>query len=101
MSADPVAAKRSLVTYAICLPVALFLGYLVVNIATDPYGNMVSTGLVGVLLMLMALPLFLRWYHPWLIAVWNSSLLFTFLPGLLQGWFIMAAIGFTIAVGHY
>lgn len=90
------AAFRSLLIYAICLPLAIYLGYLV----ADPLDR-TSQVMVGLVLFLMALPLFFRWYHPWLIAVWNSSLLFMFLPGQLQGWTIMALIGFGVAVGHY
>jgi hypothetical protein len=101
MSTDAVDGKRSLVVYLVCLPLAIFLGYLLVNIATDPYGNIVSTGLVGVLLMLLVSPLLIRWYHPWLITVWNSTLLFMFLPGRLPGWAVMAMMGFWIAIGHY
>lgn len=89
-----------MLVYAICLPLAIFLGYLLVNTAADPYGNRMSTGLVGFLLLLMALPLLMRWYHPWLITVWNSSLLFVFLPGQLAGWTVMTLLGFGIAVGH-
>jgi hypothetical protein len=87
--------------YAICLPLAIFLGFLLVNIANDPYSSRVSEGLVGVLLMLMVLPLFMRWYHPWLIAVWNMAMVITFLPGDLMGGTVMSLIGFTLAVGHY
>ncbi len=100
MSTDRVAVMRSMMVYAVCLPLAIFLGYLLVKIANDPYGSMVSTGMVALLLLLMVLPLFLRWYHPWLITVWNSSLLFVFLPGQLQGWTILAILGFGIAIGH-
>jgi hypothetical protein len=101
MSGDSASARSSLVMYGICLPVAVFLGFLLVNIANDPYGSMVSKVLVGVLFMLMLLPLFMRYYHPWLIAVWSMAMVFTFLPGNPAGWTVMALIGFVLAVGHY
>lgn len=101
MSIDPVAGKRSMLIYAICLPVAFILGLLLVNIGNDPSGSQLSEAVVGLALLLMMLPLLLRWYHPWLIAIWNSSLMFTFLPGKLQGWTVLAIIGFGIAIGHY
>jgi hypothetical protein len=101
MSGDSASARSSLVMYGICLPVAIFLGFLLVNIVNDPYGSMVSKGMVGVLLMLMLLPLFMRYYHPWLIAVWNMAMVIMFLPGDLMGWTLMSLIGFTLAVGHY
>lgn len=93
---DNFAKIRSLIIYVVCIPLAVFLGYL----ATDPLDR-TSQILVGGVLFLLLLPLFMRWYHPWLIAVWNSYLLFLFLPGQLMGWVVMAVIGFGIAVGHY
>jgi len=110
MSTDPVAAKRSVLIYAICLTVAFILGFLLVNVGNNGYNeghltlNRIPTGtmaLIGLALFFMILPLLLRWYHPWLIAVWNTSLTFMFLPGQLQGWTVMAIIGFGIAIGHY
>lgn len=90
-----------MIIYAICLPVAIFLGYLLVNTINDPYGSRASVAVIALALFLMTLPLFLRWHHAWLIAVWNSTLLFVFLPGQPMGWTIMAVISFGLAVSHY
>lgn len=90
------AVIRSLIIYAICLPLAIFLGY----ILSDPL-NKSNAIIVGTLLFLLILPLLLRCYHVWLIAIWNSAVLFYFLPGNMQGWALMACLGFPIAVGHY
>ena len=96
MSNDSVAVLRSVVIYAICLPLAIFLGYML----TDPLDKSNDIYL-GILLFLLVLPLLLRWYHPWLIAMWNSAVVFYFLPGLLSGWMLMACLGFAVALGHY
>lgn len=90
------AIARSLLVYLICLPVAIFLGYLL----SDPLDkhNMAMFG-VGILLLL--LPLLLRWYHAWLIAIWNMTVTFIYFPGLLPGWMPMACLAFVIAIGHY
>jgi hypothetical protein len=90
------AIVRSLLVYIICLPLAILLGFLV----SDPLDkhNVVMFG-VGALLLL--LPLLLRWYHAWLIAIWNMTVTFIYMPGLLPGWMPMACIAFAIAVGHY
>lgn len=90
------AVIRSLIIYAICLPLAVYLGY----ILTDPF-NRSNAIMVGIVLFLMVLPLLLRFYHVWLIAVWNSALLFYFLPGQLYGWCLMSFLGFGVALGHY
>ena len=90
------AIVRSLLVYIICLPLAILLGFLV----SDPLDkhNIMMFG-VGALLLL--LPLLLRWYHAWLIAIWNMTVTFIYMPGLLPGWMPMACIAFMIAMGHY
>jgi O-Antigen ligase len=90
------AIVRSLLVYVVCLPVAIFLGFLL----SDPLAKQnVIWFAVGILLLL--LPLLLRWYHAWLITIWNMTITFIYLPGLLPGWMPMACIAFAVAVGHY
>jgi len=90
------ALVRSMVVYAICLPLALILGYLIAN----PLDRTTDITLLIVMFLLL-LPLLLRWYHAWLITIWNMSITFLYLPGLLPGWMPMACLGFAVAVGHY
>lgn len=90
------AIVRSLLVYAICLPVAIFLGFLLSD-PLDKHNAIMFAGGVGLLM----LPLLLRWYHAWLIAIWNTTITFIYMPGLLPGWVPMACIGFMVAVGHY
>jgi len=82
--------------YAICLPLAIYLGYLI----TDPLDR-TTDFTVGMVFFLMLLPLLLRWYHAWLIVIWNMSMSLMFLPGILPAWMPVAVIAFGVAVGHY
>ncbi len=95
MSND-VAVIRSMIIYAICLPLAIILGYLI----CDPQDKWTVITIASVLFMLV-LPLLLRWYHVWLIALWNMAVVLFFLPGDMPGWAIMAFLGFGVSVGHY
>src|ERR1044071_6760949 len=90
------ALARSMLIYAICLPLAIFLGYLI----TDPLDRTNDITLT-VVLFLLVLPLLLRWYHAWLIVIWNMTVTFMYLPGVLPGWMPVACIAFAIALGHY
>src|SRR6476469_1213207 len=90
------ALARSMVIYAICLPLAIFLGYLI----TDPLDRTTDITLT-VVLFLLVLPLLLRWYHAWLIVIWNMTITFMYLPGMLTGWMPVACVGFAVAIGHY
>ena len=46
----------------------------------------------GVGALLLLLPLLLRWYHAWLIVVWNMTVTFIYFPGMLPGWMPMATM---------
>ena len=73
---------RTLLIYSLCVPLAVFLGFLV----TSPmdYNTMIT---LGVVLFLLTLPLFLRWHHLWLIASLNlgAVLFFTGVLGSVAG----------------
>jgi len=87
---------RSLIIYGLCLPLAVFLGYL---LASPPdLGTLIF---VGVLMFILTLPMFLKWHHPWLIASWNMSAAIFFLPGRPQLWMGMTAISLTISIIQY
>ena len=58
---------RSLLVYGLCLPLAVFLGYLLAN-PLDPE----TVTVVAVIFFVLAIPLLLRWHHAWLIATWNT-----------------------------
>jgi hypothetical protein len=87
---------RSLIVYAVCVPLAVVLGYLM----AAPFDFTTFT-VLGSLFFLLATPLLLRWYHPWLIASWNMVLVLPFLPGRPAAWLALAWIGLGIAVGQY
>ena len=59
---NPTGAMRMLITYAVCIPVAIVVGYLL----TDPldYGTL---GFLGLLIAILVSPIFIRWYYPILL----------------------------------
>src|SRR5580692_4789510 len=85
---------RVLIGYAVAIPLALFLGYLV---ATP---DMTSVAVVGMVLSFLALPLIIQWNHALLIFFWNSAFIAGFLPGSLQLWTIFAVLTFGMGVVH-
>src|SRR5258707_868137 len=87
---------RSLIVYAVCVPLAVVLGYLM---ATPD--DRTTLTVVGAVFLLLAAPLLLRWYHPWLIASWNLCMILPFLPGKPLVRLALAWIGLGIAVGQY
>ena len=70
------AILRSLITYAVIVPLALFVGYQM----SDPL-TYSTFAFVGVLAVILVFPILLRWHHPLLILSWNMSAVIFFLPG--------------------
>jgi hypothetical protein len=89
---------RTLLTYAICLPVAIFLGYLLASDNPLNYGTMWGIGMV---LFVLVLPLLLRWHHAFLIIAWNFGAVLFFLPGRPELWLAAAWLSLTISTIQY
>jgi hypothetical protein len=88
-------ALRSLTTYAICIVLAMVLGYLLAN----PIDAATMT-VIGIVLAVIATPIMLRYHYPAMLFVWNTSMIAFFLPGKPSLWLFMIAIGFFISFTH-
>lgn len=91
---------RSLLIYSICLPLALFLGYIIAQEGNPLYNPFTYFGVIPVFLVL-ALPLLFRWHHSLLIICWNLSAVLFFLPGRPELWTAVAWLSLSIAVIQY
>ncbi len=67
---------RSLIVYAVCVPMAVFVGWTL----TNPLDYQ-SIGFIGVLTALLAFPLLMKWHYPLLIFSWACPVSLFFLPG--------------------
>jgi hypothetical protein len=85
------AILRSLVIFAVIVPLAFFVGYLL----TNPL-DYSSFSIFGVLALILISPILLRWHHPLLILSWNSGVTLFFLPGRPDVWLAMAGISLCI-----
>jgi hypothetical protein len=84
---------RSFLVYAVCLPVAIVLGYQL----AEPLES-TSMAIVVLVLSVLSIPLLMRWHHGLLLAGWNSALVLYFLPGTLPLYVPLAAISCIFAV---
>ena len=87
---------RSLLVYGLCLPLAVFLGYLLAN----PQ-DLATVSVVTILFFVLTIPLLLRWHHAWLIATWNTTAMLFFLPGKPQVWIGLAGVSLLISLLQY
>src|SRR6266566_1029864 len=76
MSRNIAVLPKSLIVFAICIPLALLVGYL---LATPT--EFMSFGAIGIVLLALCTPLLLRWHYAALIFCWNANLTIFFLPG--------------------
>src|ERR1035441_8276294 len=77
------------------LPLAVLLGYFV----AEPM-ELGSLAVVVFVLVVLSLPLMMRWYYPLLVLGWNAAIAPAFLPGRPPFWMLMAFIGLLFAVGR-
>jgi hypothetical protein len=87
------ALLRSLLVYGLCLPLAVFLGYMLAT----PLDRETFAAVMIVLFVLM-IPLILRWHHVWLIASWNMTVVIFFLPGSPQLWMGLTALSLLMSI---
>jgi hypothetical protein len=101
MTRNPVTLFRSLLVYALCLPLAIFLGYYVGSNSAPSFVETKTLAMLGSALFVLLIPLLLRWHHAWLIATWNMSVTLFFLKGRPSLWMVMVFLSFTIASSRY
>jgi hypothetical protein len=86
---------RTLIIYAVCIPLAVWIGYLLAEPADRS-----TFSYAGILALLFLAPILLRWHHFLLIAGWNLGLEIFFLPGTPPVWLLLTALSLGISVLH-
>ncbi|MSU57890.1 MAG: O-antigen ligase domain-containing protein [Pedosphaera sp.] len=92
---NELAIIRSLIIYSLCLPLAIFLGY-VLAMPLDP----VSLTIIVLAVSLPLIPVLLRWHHVLLVASWNMSAVLFFIPGRPNLFIALAIVSLTISILH-
>ena len=73
---NPAVAMRMLITYAICIPVAVLVGYLLTN--PLDYGTL---GFIGLVLLLLVSPILIKWHYPIMVFSLGCPMTCFFLVG--------------------
>lgn len=90
---NPAAAMRMLITYAICIPVAVIIGYLLAN--PMDYGTL---GFLGLAMAFVLSPVFIKWHYPIMVFSLGAPITCFFLigqPPLMQ---VMVFLSLAIAI---
>ncbi len=95
---DPRSVVRGILVYALCLPLALVVGY---NLAGLSDLRIEAVLTVGLVLGFLLFPILLRWHHPLLICSWNTIAVLFFIPGRPQIRLALAAASLLITLLMY
>ena len=90
---NALAIIRSLIIYGLCLPLAIYLGYVVAN----PMSRM-NLVVVVTVAALPLIPVLLKWHHLLLIVSWNMSMVLFFVQGSPYLWMAMTAISLLLTI---
>ena len=90
---NPASAMRMLITYAITIPLAILVGYLL----TDPldYGTL---GFFGLVIALLLSPILIKWHYPILVFGLGCPMFCFFLVGNPPLWQVVTLLSLGIAV---
>src|SRR5690348_15668400 len=78
---------------ALCLPLAVIVGYFLAEPMTSG-----SLAIVVFVLTILAVPIMMKWYHPLMVLSWNSGIVMFLLPGPPTLWMCMAFGGMLFAL---
>src|SRR5208282_5557992 len=92
-SPNNAAALRTLIVYAVCVPLAIAVGYMVTN--PMDYSTL---GMFGIVMLLLVSPLLLRWHYPLLVLSWNIGISLFFIKGSPSLWYVMVPLSLGISV---
>lgn len=87
------AILKSLVIYALCVPLAVIVGYML----TDPL-DYTTFAYAGVLALVLVFPLLLRWHYPLLLFSVNASMVMFFIKGKPAFWLVMVVLSLGISL---
>lgn len=90
---NTIAIIRSLIIYGLCLPLAIYIGYLLANPA-----DRIGLTVIVVACFLPLIPALLRWHHLMLIVSWNMSMVLFFVQGSPYLWMAMTAMSLTLTM---
>jgi O-Antigen ligase len=90
---NPAVAMRMLITYAICIPVAALVGYLLTN--PLDYGTL---GFLSFVLAVLLSPLLIRWHYSLLVFGLCCPAVCFFFPGKPPLWQVVVIVSLGIAI---
>ena len=93
---NPGAAIKMLITYAIIIPLAIFVGYIMTDVAGHAdYSNL---GMVGLVIAVILSPVFIKWHYPIMVFGLSFPAYLFFLVGNPPCWQVVVILSLGIAI---
>ena len=93
---NPGAAINMLITYAIIIPLAIFVGYIMTDVAGHAdYSNL---GMVGLVIAVILSPVFIKWHYPIMVFGLAFPAYLFFLVGNPPCWQVVVILSLGIAI---
>ena len=86
---------KAVIVYAVCVPLAIWLGWMLTSLEDLTRSTYIEA---AIFVLLLCLPLLLRWHYIMLVFCINFSMTIFFLPGKPMVWMPMVAISLGISV---
>jgi len=93
MANTTIKIPRAHLIMALCLPLAVLLGYFL----AEPMESG-SMAIIVLVMFVLAVPLMMKWHHPILVLCWNACINPVVLPGQAQIWLPVAAASLLFAL---
>jgi hypothetical protein len=93
MANTTIKIPRAHLIMALCLPLAVLLGYFL----AEPMESG-SMAVIVLVMFVLAVPLMMKWHHPILVLSWNAYITPVLLPGQAQIWLPVAAASLLFAL---
>lgn len=93
---NPAQTMRMLVTYAICIPLAVIMGYTMSEAGAGPsYGDLFF---IALLVGIVALPIFIKWHYPIMVLGLGLPVYCFFFKGNPPLWEVVVILSLGIAI---
>jgi len=87
---------RMLITYAICIPLAIFMGFVMTEVGNNPdYSNLF---VIGIVLAVLVSPIFIKWHYPIMVFGIGCPMVCFFLKGSPPLWQVVTILSLGIAI---
>lgn len=89
---------KSLLIYALALPFALYIGWLVGQLRNNFVEDYLTWYQLGIFVAFLAFPLVVKWHRPLLFLSWNTTIVLFFFPGRPYLWLAAAFLSLVVSV---